>query len=496
MPPIREADYARLSKDRRGLSENVTIQLAECADTREESGEAITFVAAFKDNDASISRFGKKNKAKSRVEYPQLLELIRANGIDRLRVTELSRIYRDPSDLEELIQLGDITTFYSIVTTTGAVYDLRTAVGRAALRDYVKVNAYESDLISERAQRKKRSQARQGLPNGGRRSYGYAKDGVTIVEEEAEVIRDIAARLLKGESINHIVRRLNQQQVSTAEGAKWYKPTLINMMGRKRYVGIRVHKDAEYPAIWKGIIDPVIFERVQVALRVDEQLKAQRSNPRKYVLAGFVFCGACGRRLHGTVKQDRPSQPKKARYRCLSYSADQLPTGCGRVTRLAEPLEDLVAAAVITRLDGDDFATFFSDTEEDSTRLRAALDELQAKRQKLTELIGDYYGDNLDQLTREQFMLAKGATETSIANLEGKVEKLSAKRGAAVLPVGQSIRETWLNSDDLGWKRSMIGLVMDKIIVHPGGGKPRYEHQLTDAVSKFDPEQIEIIWKV
>jgi DNA invertase Pin-like site-specific DNA recombinase len=442
----------------------------------------------------SISRFGKRNKGKSRLEYPQLLDLIRANGVDRLRVTELSRIYRDLSDLEELIQLSDITTFRAIVTTTGAVYDLRTAAGRAALRDNAKASAYESDLVSERAQRKKRSQAKQGLPNGGRRSYGYAKDGITIVEEEAAVIRDIADRLLNGESINHLVRDLNQRQVPTAEGSKWYKPTLINMMGRKRYIGIRVHKGAEYPAVWKPILDPVTFERVQVALRVDEQLKAQRSNARKYLLAGFVFCGACSRKLHGTVKQDRASQPKKARYRCLSYSADQLPTGCGKVTRLADPLEDLVAASVIARLDSDEFASIFAETEEDSSQLRAALDDLQAKRQKLTELIFDYYGDNLDQLTREQFILAKGAAETSIANLEGKIAKLSARRGS-LLPVGQTIREAWLNSDDLGWKRNLLGLLIDKVIVHPGGGKPRYDYLLTEGVSKFDPAQVQIMWK-
>jgi site-specific DNA recombinase len=382
------------------------------------------------------------------------------------------------------------------VTTTGAVYDLRTAGGRAALRDYAKANAYESDIISERAQRKKRSQAKQGLPNGGRRPYGYAEDGIAIVEAEAAVIREIADRIVAGASLNHIVRDLNQRGIPTAEGKKWYKPTVVNMLARKRYIGIRVHKGAEYPAVWQPILDTAMFERVQVAIRVDDQLKAQRSNARKYVLAGFAFCGVCGRPLHGSVKQDRPNQPKKARYRCLSYSADQLPTGCGKVSRLAEPLEDLVAAAVITRLDSDEFAQIFAEGDEGSAQLKAVLDELHAKRQKLTELISDYYGDNLDKLTRDQFMLAKGAAETSISNLEGKVEKLSAKRSGGLVPIGTTVREAWLKSDDLGWKRSILALLIDKVIVEPGGGKPRYEHQLSEQVSKFDANQMRIEWKV
>ncbi|WP_443063359.1 recombinase family protein [Streptomyces sp. NBC_00445] len=40
----------------------------------------------------------------------------------------------------------------------------------------------------------------------------------------------------------------------TAEGKKWYKPTLLKMMKRKRYIGIREHKRAEYPAVWDAIL--------------------------------------------------------------------------------------------------------------------------------------------------------------------------------------------------------------------------------------------------
>lgn len=93
-------------------------------------------------------------------------------------------------------------------------------------------------------------------------------------------------------------------------------------------------------------------------------------------------------------------------------------------------------------------------------------------------------------------MRAKSAAELELERTEGEVEKLSTKRTLTGIPIGQTLTEAWQRNTDLGWRRQLISLIVDKIYVHHGGGKPRYECAYSNAVYKFDPNQVEIIWKV
>jgi hypothetical protein len=153
-------------------------------------------------------------------------------------------------------------------------------------------------------------------------------------------------------------------------------------------------------------------------------------------------------------------------------------------------MEDFISEAVLFRLDSPEFAAIFAESDEDSIKLKAALDTQQLKKQKLDELIDGYYGENPDDLSREQFMRAKASGEAALKNAEREVEKYSTKRAVVGIPIGQTIREAWDHNTDIGWRRKIVGLLVDKIIVHPGGGKPRYKRW------RFDVEQIEIQWKV
>jgi hypothetical protein len=62
----------------------------------------------------------------------------------------------------------------------GGYHDLRTSVGRKALRDAVNTAAGESDNISDRVRSKKAAMARRGLPNGGKRPYGSEPDHIAM----------------------------------------------------------------------------------------------------------------------------------------------------------------------------------------------------------------------------------------------------------------------------------------------------------------------------
>src|SRR6266446_2981021 len=90
---LMTALYARLSKDRSGLSENVQIQLREGTYFAEDNDGRI--VAKFKDNDISASKFSKK----PRPEYDLLVAAIERGEVEVIVVTEMTRLYRRIEEL-------------------------------------------------------------------------------------------------------------------------------------------------------------------------------------------------------------------------------------------------------------------------------------------------------------------------------------------------------------------------------------------------------------
>lgn len=57
--------------------------------------------------------------------------------------------------------------------------------------------------------------AREGKPQGGVRRFGYSKDGMTIVEEEAEIVREVFDRYLKGEGAAPLAKDLHSRGIRT-----------------------------------------------------------------------------------------------------------------------------------------------------------------------------------------------------------------------------------------------------------------------------------------
>jgi site-specific DNA recombinase len=459
------------------------------------------YVGSFKDNDISASA----HSDEERPDFQRLMTLIRSSGVDVVLCTQATRFTRWPLEAEVVIDLvwRKQTSFHTILTTRGGYYDLRTSAGRKAFRNEITAAAGESDQNSDSARVKKAALARKGMPNGGRRAYGFEPNGIDHRESEIAVMYEMADRRIRRESPRHIICDLNDRGIPTAEGGKWTKATMDNMLRRKRYApygdtdrGIRVHKGVEYKAVWKAVFDTVTWEKLQAALNAHDHLTAKRGNPRKYLLAGYLYCNECQSVLGGSMKRDRPHQPNMPRYKCKVYDGYGRRRGCAKVSILAEPLEDWVTQCVLERLDSPELAAIFAEGDDGSAQLKAALDANQIQKARLDELIDDYYGSNPDGLTREQFMRAKSAAELALATTEAEVEKHSAKHAVVGIPIGQTVTEAWLHNTDLGWRRELIGLVVDQIYIKHGGGKPRYECKYSDKAYKFDPNRVVIQWKV
>jgi DNA invertase Pin-like site-specific DNA recombinase len=474
------AIYARLSKDRGGLSENVNIQIAESQTYADE--EAWPVVDVFKDNDISASKYS----TKPRDDYSRLLAAIRHGHVNIILITEMPRLYRRLEELLDLIKLAETTALRRIQTTDGISYDLSTAEGIHAAINAVNNAMLESSRTSTRIKRKQKARALQGKVHGGGRPYGYEKDGLTIRESEAAIIREAADRYMAGESIRDIVRDFNARGVPTATGGRWQVTNLQRTIMKKRYIGIREYAGQEYPSVWPAILTREQWDRMEVR-RITRAAKGPKgkTGSRKYLLTGFIFCGRCGGAMVGNGRTQESGRPAQMRYRCRRTDNYGQTIGCGKTFRVAAPLELLVTEAVLHAFDDPKIAITLA-PKVDEDKMRGLVMEYERRRAKVDQLVTDYARD---VLSRDQFILSKGIAEAAMQETREMLAQAQEEVALARVPAEQTIRDAWATSG-LEWRRTIVQLVVGRVIVNPGHpGSKKWRG------FRFDPEFIEIKWK-
>jgi site-specific DNA recombinase len=481
---MRVAIYARLSRDNSGISENVDIQIMECREHAQEQGW--TVVGVFSDNDISASKFS----TKPRPGYNTLITALKNDGIEAILVVEMSRLYRRIEELLELIKLAETTSLNHIVATEeGSGYDLSTGIGIHNAVSSVNNAVYESRKMSDRLQRKFRARAKSGLAHGGSRPYGYETGGMVIREDEAQVIRQVAACLIQGTAITAIVKDLNERGIPSASGKQWGHKSLGQVMTRKRLIGIRTHKGVEYPAAWPPILMLEEWEMVQLALKSSYRRRAQG---RTYLLTGLIECGACGNPLLGDAHPNKKGQEPKRRYGCRKMDNYGGYIGCGKVSRLAEPIELLVSEAVLYRLESEDLAAALAPK---TPEIRPLLERYQFLQQRLQDLVQDYA---TGLLNRQQLAQAKSAVDTEIEKIQTELTAAQPRQVFSVIQAGQAVRDAW-EQEGLEWRRNLISLLVEIVIVQPGyPGRSRWRSsdEQDNREWVFDPRKIEIRWRV
>jgi site-specific DNA recombinase len=383
---MRAAIYARISSDRSGDQAGVDRQIADCAVFAETRGW--TVVGHFVDND--ISAFS----GRQRPQFEALLHAVRDRQVDVIVTYHVDRLYRRLRDLVPLLDLCE-KTGATVATVKAGTLDLATASGRVVASILGAVAEGESARQAERIRRQKLERALAGKPNGSMRSFGFAADG-TIVEVEAEVIRDIAARVLAGESLRSVANDLNARSVPTVKGGTWRQPSLRQMLMAARLSGQREHTPAAKgrghsngPIVakgtWEAIISPEDTARLRQLL-TDPARKTTR--PGRQLLTGLLRCGNCGEGMnsHADTKGGR-------RYVCIRLPGTKK---CGKRSIVGEQTDEFVMAAFVEALyAGGSPRRFFTpapsgvpaDAQAEADRLTKAIKQLAVRfaNDQLTE---------------------------------------------------------------------------------------------------------------
>lgn len=475
----RVAIYLRQSLDAAGDELGISRQRSECERLCSTRGYEV--VETIADNSVSASKHGRKG-------YAHLLELITARSVDAVVILRVDRLLRLNDELEQLIALSE-RTGVNIITVEGDI-DLATPSGRLVARVLVSVARAEMETKSARHKLANAQKAAAGKPHGSPRPFGYQHDLVTIHEPEAALVREMARRVLVGESYKSVAYWLNAEGHTTAGGKLWYSINLRSLLKNPRYAGIRRYQGHDYPAVWQPILDMPTWQRLQLSMRLrTETAHPTTFNNRKYLLTGLAFCGICGLGLTGARVSDHHGVPTRRTYRCRGQRDTGLVRGCGGVRRNADALDHFIAEAVFYRLDTPELSELLASNSRD-TELPVLLANRQAQQQRLDGLTDDYATGLLD---RDGFARASATARTELSRLDGLIDSYKRQLHGIDVPAGQSVRDAWTRQDT-DWRRALLELLIKRIVVRPGSSKPYY---FVDGKRfRFAPELIDILWLV
>lgn len=339
---MRVAIYARISSDRTGDQGGVDRQVADCEVLAAANGW--TIVARFVDND--VSAFS----GRVRPQFQALLTAVRNRQVDVVMAYHVDRLYRRLRDLVPLLELCE-KTGATVTTVKAGTLDLATASGRVVASILGAVAEGESARQAERIRREKLDRALAGKPNGSMRSFGYAADG-TIVESEALLIREMAERVLAGDSLRSITHDLNERSVPTVRGGSWRHTTIRGMLMAARLSGQREHTPVAQgrgrsngQVVAKGTWEPILTSDDTARLRellTDPARKSMR--PGRQLLTGLLHCGNCGMGMnsHADAKGGR-------RYVCIRLPGTQK---CGKRSVVGQQSDDFVVAVFVEAVYG------------------------------------------------------------------------------------------------------------------------------------------------
>lgn len=441
--------YARISSDSAGTGAGVARQLKECRAFAKDRD--LLVVREYQDND--VSAFS----GKTRPSYEQMLEDLKGGVIACVIAWHPDRLHRSLKDLERFIDVVE-STGAGVATVMAGDLDLATSEGRLMARVGATFARHESERKAERIRSKQLELAEAGRFHGGTRPFGYAADGITILDDEASLVREAAAQILRGISCRGIARDWNEREVKTPRGGSWAPQVIRKMLLAPRLAGLRQHRGAVVgSAAWPPILDRQTWHSVVATLTDPQRVTNGRINARRNVLAGFVRCGLCGGPLVTGRNNGKPA---------MKCERGRSPDSCGRISVMLEPLDALVREIVIERLmlapsTLRKAARIQHNADKRAASVTADLDAHQARLAALEEAyaagevsLDDFKRTSTRIRRRQQSLLQQLAT--------GR-----AAHTAMALPITSTgIAEAW-DEGGLDQRRALLDLVLHRIEIRP-----------------------------
>lgn len=451
------AIYVRISFDFEGTGLGVERQTKDALALAERLDWRVDEV--YRDNNISAS--GRK----PRPEYQRLIAALEDGRHNALICYDLDRLTRSPVEVEYIIELAEHKGIK--LATVGGNVDLLTPEGRLHARIKASVARHEIEQTSKRIRRMMQDRAEKGLPHGAP-GYGYRRvDGQDVLEvTEAAVVREIADRLLSGESVKAVTESLNAQGIPSPYGREWSRVTTRHCVLRERNAGFRRHQGRIIgKGDWEPIYDEDTYYRLHTLLSNPER-KTTTGSAYRYLLSGIATCGKCGspvRVILGPRVRNGKREKRKA-YVCSK---------CHGISRDVDSVDRLIIKLVTRRLAMPDAKAIFQ--PEPDPLLIAEANRLRAK----LEFVANQFAQ--DQIDGPQLTLITSTIRPKLQVIEAQLRPATVDLSDLATP---DIAKRWKDVP-LERQRAVVAFLLDITLLPRGKDAPR----------RFDPNSVQAEWK-
>ncbi|MEE1656750.1 recombinase family protein [Microvirga sp. CF3062] len=295
-PSFRCAIYTRVSTDH-GLEQEFN-----SLDAQREAAEAYIKSQAHEGWQCLPAQYNDGGFSGGSIERPalqQILSDIRSGLIDIVIVYKVDRLTRSLADFAKLVELFDQHDV-SFVSVTQA-FNTTSSMGRLTLNVLLSFAQFEREVTGERIRDKIAASKKKGLWMGGVVPLGYRVYERTLVihEEHAELVRTLYRSYTACGSVHELKKQLDTQGCrlpirtdgagKQSGGGLFGQGHLYKILSNPLYIGEIVHKGQRYPGQHEALIDPALWEAVQLRLAEQAQAFKNRRRASDALLLGRLF---------------------------------------------------------------------------------------------------------------------------------------------------------------------------------------------------------------
>lgn len=173
----------------------------------------------------------------SRPQGSRLIEMLENKKADHIVTLKLDRLFRSAEDALSQTKTWDKTgVALHLVDMGGQTINTSTAMGRMFLTMMAGFAELERNLIAERTEAAL-SHKKAHKEVYGTTPFGFEREGEKLIEnqDELEMIERIKTWKREGWSLRKIAEELNDNNVPTKKGGKWYASTVKYILENNLY---------------------------------------------------------------------------------------------------------------------------------------------------------------------------------------------------------------------------------------------------------------------
>jgi len=370
------------------------------------------------------------------MDRPGLKHLLSDARQGKIQVVVTYKYDRLSRNTKDFLHVLDIFDKHGIVyVSVTQPIDTGSSVGRLMRSILVDFSQFERELISERTRDKRSAMAKKGKWAGGPPVLGYDADEETkklgINAPEAKQVRILYETYLKTKSLSQAANFLNKQGLrmkmwttrdgNVRGGRRFNKSNLDYVLRNPVYIGKISHKGDVHEGEHKGIVDPLIFERVSRMLKANgKKNTSPNQDKHNFMLRGLVRCGACGQAMSPNFAYSKGR--KYFYYKCISITKLDK-SACPTKSAPARELERLVLDRIAFLGNQKEVVTEIVERARQMTGT-----ELPTKKKDRVRLIAEIGRQEAEVGNITSILAAHGPSAPHYRALMDKLEQVQGRR--------------------------------------------------------------------